>query len=36
MKIVEYHSCEWKLLVEMGWITAWVDRNNWAHMVRGD
>ncbi len=31
MKIVEYHSCEWALLVETGWITAWVDVNNWLY-----
>jgi len=32
---VQYHSTEWKLLVEMGYITAIVDTNNIAHMHKG-
>jgi hypothetical protein len=27
MTVVEYHSVAWALLVEIGWITAWVDGN---------
>jgi hypothetical protein len=28
IKMVVYHSTEWQLLVEMGWVTMWVDMGN--------
>jgi len=37
-QIVRYHSCEWKLLVEIGWITTEVIYGQgsvrWARMVK--
>ena len=36
VKFVRYHSHEWEVLVETGWLTATVDDNGIAHMVRAD
>ena len=30
---VEYHSDEWALLVETGWVTVFVDSANQAYML---
>ncbi len=33
---VFFHSFEWSLAVEAGWITWCVDRDGWAYMVRSN
>ncbi len=33
-RIVIYHSVEWELLVETGWVTMWVDEHGYARMIK--
>lgn len=33
-QLVKYHSCQWMVLVETGWITATVDNQYMALMIK--